>query len=204
MLTGNCSIIDVPFGNYWAVETVTPPNHATAADQSFTLTAGNATVTLTFVNVRQTGAILVTKTRKHAAAGPGDHPHAGVNFTVNGVTKATDANGQACFDGLLPGAYTVHETVPAGYHVRRERQVGDREQRSHLRGHPVRGETVSFSNTPLTDLTVSVNSQVAGGTNSKITCTGLIPTRQTQRRTPSTTRRRRSMTSSRARTPAPS
>jgi hypothetical protein len=30
-------------------------------------------------------------------------------------------------------------------------------------------------NAPLTDITVSVNSQVAGGTGSKITCTGLTP-----------------------------
>ncbi len=48
------------------------------------------TVTCTFTNRLNVGAIKVTKTRKHAADGPGDHPHAGVNFTVNGVTKATD------------------------------------------------------------------------------------------------------------------
>jgi len=75
------------------------------------------TVTCTFTNTLQVGAIQVTKTRKHAADGPGDHPHAGVSFTVNGVTKQTDANGVACFDGLTFGSYTVHETVPAGYHV---------------------------------------------------------------------------------------
>ena len=172
---GDCSIIDVPFGSYWAVETVTPPNHTTAADQSFTLSPGNATVSLTFVDVRQTGAILVTKTRKHAADGPGDHPHAGVNFTVNGVTKATDANGEACFDGLLPGDYMVHETVPAGYHGEDDKTVTV-DNGATCADSPYGGETVSFSNTPLTDLTVSVNSQVAGGTNSKITCTGLSPT----------------------------
>jgi hypothetical protein len=32
------------------------------------------------------------------------------------------------------------------------------------------GESVSFHNTPLTDLTVSVNSQVDGGTASTISC----------------------------------
>ena len=56
-------------------------------------------------------------TYKHAASGSGDHPQAGLSFTVNGVTRQTDANGQACFDGLLQGPYTVRETVPAGYHV---------------------------------------------------------------------------------------
>ena len=39
------------------------------------------------LNLATCGAIKITKTRKHAAAGPGDHPHAGVPFTVNGVTK---------------------------------------------------------------------------------------------------------------------
>ena len=34
----------------------------------------------------------------------------------------------------------------------------------------------SLRNTPLTDITVSVNSQVAGGTASSIACTGLTPT----------------------------
>ena len=38
------------------------------------------------------------------------------------------------------------------------------------------GETVSFVNTPLTNLTVSVESQVPGGTASKITCTDQAPT----------------------------
>src|SRR6266496_4116364 len=123
--SGDCSITNVPFGDYWAVETTGVPNHDLAPDQAFTLTANtpNRTIGLTFVDPRQPGAILVTKTRKHAADGPGDHPHAGVSFTVNGVTKTTDANGQACFGGLQFGTYTVHETVPAGYHVDADKSV---------------------------------------------------------------------------------
>jgi hypothetical protein len=66
---------------------------------SFDLAAGD-TIDCTFVNTLKLGAIEVTKTRKHAADGPGDHPHAGVDFTVDGVTKTTDANGKACFDNL--------------------------------------------------------------------------------------------------------
>ena len=45
---------------------------------------GGETVTCTFHDARETGAIEITKTRKHAAAGSGDHPHAGVTFTVTG------------------------------------------------------------------------------------------------------------------------
>jgi len=130
----------------------------------------NETVTCTFTNTLQTGAIKVTKTRKHAADGPGDHPHAGVTFTVNGVSKVTDANGVACFDGLLFGTYTVHETVPAGYHGEADKQVTV-DNTATCSDNPYGGESVSFHNTPLTDITVSVNSQVDGGTSSTISCT---------------------------------
>lgn len=38
------------------------------------------------------------------------------------------------------------------------------------------GETVTFHNTPLSNVTVSFESQVAGGTAAQITCTGLTAT----------------------------
>ncbi len=129
------------------------------------------TVTCTFTNTLQLGAVKVTKTRKHAADGTGDHPHAGVNFTVNGVTKATDSTGVACFDGLTFGSYTVHETVPAGYHVDGNDKSVTVDNTATCGATPYVGENVSFHNTPLTDLTVSVNSQVDGGTASTIDCT---------------------------------
>lgn len=112
---------------------------STAAKTADITVAGGGSTTCVYTNKLNQGAIKVTKTRKHAADGSGDKPHAGVSFTVNGVTKVSDANGQACFDGLNFGAYTVTETV-------------------------------TFHNTPLSDLTVSVNSQVTGGTSSSIVC----------------------------------
>jgi hypothetical protein len=174
LATGNCSISSVPFGQYWVVETTGVPNHTLAPDQNITLSAGNVTVSLTFVDPREQGAIKVTKTRKHAADGAGNHPHAGVSFTVNGVTKQTDANGTACFDGLNPGAYTVHETVPAGYHVDGNDKSVTVDNAASCSDATYGGETVSFSNTPLTNITVSVDSQVDGGTSSTITCDGGI------------------------------
>lgn len=147
--------------------------------------SGGETVTCTFHDAREKGAILITKTRKHAADGSGDHPHPGVTFTVTGgelpaggVTVVTDPSGVACVDGLVlssfVGVYTVTETVPAGY------------QADGLTAKTVSvtteatcpgGDTVSFSNTPLTDLTVSVNSQVDGGTASTIDCgAGVVST----------------------------
>jgi hypothetical protein len=136
-------------------------------------------VTCTFTNTLQLGAIQVTKTRKHAADGAGDHPQAGVSFTVGGVTKQTDANGVACFDGLTFGTYTVHETVPAGYHVDANDKQVTVDNTATCSGSPYAGETVTFHNTPLTDITVSVNSQVDGGTASTITCTPAGPSGST-------------------------
>jgi hypothetical protein len=97
--------------------------------------------------------------------------HAGVTFTVEGVSKQTDANGQACFDGLALGSHDVIETVPAGY-------VADGattksvsvDNSASCTDNPYGGETVSFGNTPLTDLTVTINSQVDGGTASTVDC----------------------------------
>jgi hypothetical protein len=171
---GECTITNVLQGEYWVVETVTPAGHETAADQHATVTA-DSQVSLTFVNPRQRGAILVTKTRKHAADGPGDHPHAGVDFTVNGVTKTTDANGKVCFDGLLPGDYTVHETEPAGYNGEADKTVTV-DNKASCSDNPYVGETVSFSNTPLSNITVSFESQVPGGTAAQIQCTNLTAT----------------------------
>jgi Prealbumin-like fold domain len=142
---------------------------------SIGLSAGE-TVTCTFHDARETGAIRITKTRKHAADGSGDHPHAGVDFTVTGgslpaegETVTTDANGVACVDGLLFDDYTVHEVTPAGYKGEADKTVTVDNEAS-CSGDPYVGESVSFHNTPLTDLTVSVNSQVDGGTASTITC----------------------------------
>jgi hypothetical protein len=137
---------------------------------TFTI-APNGLVTCVYTNKIQLGAIQVTKTYKHAASGAGDHPQSGVSFTVNGVTKQTDANGQACFGGLTFGSYTVHETVPAGYHVDANDKSVTVDNAATCTDNPYGGETVTFHNTPLTDITASVNSQVDGGTSSTITCT---------------------------------
>jgi Prealbumin-like fold domain len=181
--TEHCT--NVPAGTYTVTEGADPANFAfesltcsadgggsaTTSGKVATITvAPNGTVTCIYTNQLQTGAIKVTKTRKHAADGSGDHPHAGVTFTVNGVNKQTDANGVACFDGLLFGTYTVHETVPAGYHVDANDKQVTVDNTAGCSDNPYVGETVSFHNTPLTDITASVNSQVDGGTSSTITC----------------------------------
>ena len=167
-LFGDCMISNIlPPGNYCVVETTTPADHDTANPQCFSLIL-NQTLNLTFVNPRQTGAILITKTRKHKAGG-GDVVHPGVTFTVNGVTGVTDDNGQVCFNGLLFKDYTVEESVPSGYVV-----DGINPKTVNVNAKSTCGDgneaKVAFVNIPLTDILVQVNSQVPGGTASTISC----------------------------------
>ena len=172
-------------GTYDAAETVPTGWNLDSAtcDDGSPVTAigvsGGETVTCTFTNSRERGAIEITKTRKHAADGPGDHPHAGVTFTVTGgstpaagVTAVTNAQGVACVDNLvvssLAGNYTVKETVPAGYHVvGSDTQSGIAVSEGTCSSGPAK---VSFKNMPLTDVSISVNSQVDGGTASTVDC----------------------------------
>jgi hypothetical protein len=182
---GTCSITEVVPGQYWVVEDVStlPPGHDPAPDQNVVVGAGQ-TVSLTFVDPRQTGAIQVTKTRKHAADGPGNHPHADVDFVISGGSLAspqtitTGADGKACLDGLVlsgfVGNYTVHEVTPAGYHGEADKTVTV-DNKATCSQVPYIGEEVSFHNTPLTDITVTVDSQVAGGTSSTIDCDPVTP-----------------------------
>jgi hypothetical protein len=185
-------------GSYSVTEGDPSPNFALTAinctssgTSTFTTNVGTRTVSIdldatdtvecTFVNTLQTGAIKITKTRKHAAT-PENDAHAGVQFTIGGTPVTTDANGQACVDGLAFGSYDVVETVPAGY-------VGEGgstttvtksvtvDNTATCAGDPYGGESVSFHNTPLTNITVSVDSQVDGGTASTIDCgAGLVST----------------------------
>lgn len=145
---------------------------------TFDINDATDVVDCTFTNQRLTGAILITRTYKHATGGPGDLPQSGVTFTITGgslqeaVQVTTDANGEACLDGLglssFSGDYTVTENVPSGYSadtpwetvsVTQESSCGDGQE-----------ATVSFHNTPLTNITVAVDSQVNGGTASTINC----------------------------------
>ena len=114
------------------------------------------------------GALVIHKDRKHAAAG-GTAPHAGVTFNVSGEGDfVTDANGDICVEGLTPGDFTITETLPAGYH-----NATLTDTYTVVAGTDCdTAEVSSFVNTPLTNVTVSVDSQIDGGTASTITCDG--------------------------------
>jgi Prealbumin-like fold domain len=133
-------------------------------------------VTCTYTNVVERGALSIHKSAKHAAAPGGTKNHGGVTFTVTNATNGTsavvetDADGNACVADLpvsfLDGDYTITETVPAGYvnaePVQTYTVVEDTDCDS--------AEVASFVNTPLTNLSVVVDSQIEGGTASTIEC----------------------------------
>jgi hypothetical protein len=178
---------NVLFGTgYTVVEDVIPANWAftsidCSASSGVTPTISGAQITFdidnaadvldcTYTNTQLLGAIKITKTRKHAASGSSaDVPHPGVTFTVDGHSAVTNDSGVACIDGLTFGSYTVHETVPAGYSGEADKTVMV-DNAATCAGDPYAGESVAFHNTPLTNITVSVDSQVDGGTSSTINC----------------------------------
>lgn len=179
---------DLDPGTYDVAETV-PDNwnlvSATCDDTSdpaaISLSPGE-TVTCTFHNEREVGAIEITKLRKHAADGLGeDHPHEGVKFVITGgglpaagVEVTTDEFGVACATDLLVsdlpgvGLYTITEVVPDGYADVGTQTANVIEAADCDSANP--GAVKEFVNTPLTKITVSVDSLVPGGTFSSIDC----------------------------------
>jgi hypothetical protein len=130
------------------------------------------------LNFSDCGAIEITKTAKHAAAESGTINQSGVEFTIDPPTGdnmvvETGEDGTVCVDGLTISttAYTVTETVPAGYVADGDTTKSVTVDNAASCGDdPYGGESVAFSNTPLTDLTVTINSQVDGGTASTVDC----------------------------------
>jgi Prealbumin-like fold domain len=90
---------------------------------------------------------------------------------VTGSPATTGADGTVCVDNLPSGAsYTVKETkAPSGYALDSSSGVSV----TVSRDTPCSGgseATQSFSDTPLTDLSTTASAEVAGTTNSTITC----------------------------------
>jgi hypothetical protein len=160
-----------PFGFAFASLTCEGAGGSSSGRTATAVIVAGSDITCTYVNDQQLGAIRVVKTRKHAADGAGPHPHAGVTFTIAGQTAVTDANGVACVDGLAFGSYDATETLPSGYHADQAlTQSADVDNNASCGDDPYVGESLDFGNTPLTNLSVTVDSQIAGGTSSTIDC----------------------------------
>ena len=63
--------------------------------------------------------------------------------------------------------------MPIGYHVVGHDQTVTVDNNATCLDSPYGGETVDFHNIPLTDVTLSVDSQIDGGTASVVTCNGV-------------------------------
>jgi hypothetical protein len=134
--------------------------------------AADEVVTCTFNDKLQLGAIKITKTSSKAAA----TPLSGAVFSITGpnslsTSVTTGADGIICVDHLPFGTYTVQETAaPTGYAIddSSPHSVPVNTNSTCGDGHEA---TFSATDTPLTDLTITITSEVAGGTLSTITCT---------------------------------
>jgi prealbumin domain-containing protein len=180
----------VPVGDYTVTEGAEPANFALesltctatgsgatgAQDGTDPMTANihvtaNSVVTCTYVNKQQLGAIKITKTSSKAAATPLN----GATFSITGpgsysnsVTTAND--GTACVENLPFGDYTVTETAaPSGYSIDDTSGVTVTVDTTGGCGSGNEA-THTFTDTPLTDVTVTATSEATGGTQSKISC----------------------------------
>jgi hypothetical protein len=130
---GDCTISNVPLGNYWVVETITPPGYTSADDQPVSIVLGATPGTgdshsLTFTDSAAAGTINVHK------IGFGGVDLAGATFKLyvdntvigefnvlldqdTGKTCGPTSNAGTCsITGVAPGNYILVETtVPAGY-----------------------------------------------------------------------------------------
>jgi Prealbumin-like fold domain len=132
-------------------------------------------VTCTYVNKQQLGAIKITKTSSKAAA----TRLAGATFSItsggtpiSGSPFTTDSTGSICVGGLLFGDYVVTETAaPSGYAIDDSTaHTVTVDNNASCSDATYVGESIGFTDTPLTDLLVTATSEAAGGTQSQITC----------------------------------
>jgi hypothetical protein len=144
-----------------------------AKQANITIAAGLDTVTCTYVNNQQLGAIKITKTSIKGTA------LAGATFSIksggtaiSGSPFTTDANGEICVDNLNFGDYSVQETAaPAGYNIDDSTaHTVTVDNNAKCSDDPYGGETFSATDTPLTDITATATSEAPGGTQSSISC----------------------------------
>jgi hypothetical protein len=145
----------------------------TVDEQANITVTANSTVTCTYVNQQQRGAIKITKTDSKTT-----HGLSGATFSITGPNSYSNSvqtggtTGTVCVGNLPFGTYTVTETAaPTGYAI------------DDATGHSVTvdnnascsdttyvGEAISFSDTPLADIQVRFRDGGSGTTSATISC----------------------------------
>ncbi len=183
--TEHCA--NVPAGSYTVTENTPLP--ANFVLESLTCTTGGSqdainlyqanitinpgdTVTCTYVDKQQLGAIKISKTSSKTG-----NALAGAQFSITGPNNysnsvTTGSDGSVCVDSLPFGSYTVTETsAPTGFVI------------DDSSGHTVTvdnnakcsdstyvGESTSFTDTPTADIQVNFRDGGSGTTSATITC----------------------------------
>ena len=179
----SCSITTLAAGASYRVVVSSPTDGDNCGTINNTVTV-SATGDISAANNSDTGsinvlcgAIEITKSAKHKDTGGSTGANLDATFTITGPspsaatrTVSTGADGVGCVDGLAFGSYQVAETtVPAGYAAPAATSVTV-DNAASCADATFGGEAVGVENTPLTDITWSVNSQVAGATQTIVTC----------------------------------
>jgi hypothetical protein len=132
----------------------------------------NSTVTCTYTNKQQLGAIKISKTSSKTG-----NALAGAHFSITGPNNysnsvTTGPDGTVCVDGLAFGDYTVTETAaPPGFVI--DDSSGHTvtvDNNAKCSDSPFGGETTSFTDTPTADIQVNFRDGGSGETSGTITC----------------------------------
>lgn len=138
--------------------------------------AGGGSVTCTYLNTQQLGAIKITKTETKD-----DGALAGAKFSITsggtaitGSPFTTDASGEICVDGLSFGDYVVTETeAPEGYNIDdATSHTVTVDNNAGCDDATYGGESIAFEDTPLSEIQVQFRSLAGPGvTAASIVCT---------------------------------
>lgn len=195
---------NVPIGSYTVTEGANPAGFAfndvtctatgsgsgaqdaTVPKQAnITIAAGGDTVTCTYVNDQQLGAIKISKTSSKS----GD-PIQGVSFSIKsagtGITGSpfsTDANGEICVDNLAFGDYSVkEESAPTGWAIDDSTaHTVTVDTNAKCTDAAYVGESIAFTDTPTADIQVRFRDGGSGETalEEALSCTGANGTSST-------------------------
>jgi hypothetical protein len=134
---------------------------------NISINAGGDSVTCTYVNDQQLGAIKVSKTSSKTG-----NALAGATFSVTGpggfsTTLTTGADGTDCVDGLVFGSYTVTETgAPTGFVIDDPSgRTVTVDNNTSCSADPYDGELESFTDTPTSDIQVRFRDGGSGETS---------------------------------------